>query len=142
MSAEVFIDSNIWLYAFIKNPGEAHKHEQAGDIITMSADVVISPQVIAEVCNNLLRKGGMDETGVLAIIEDFYRHSHVHEMNLDCHRRASRLRLLHRFSFWDSLIVASALEAGCLRLLTEDMQHGQLIDDQLKVLNPFLNIST
>ena len=40
------------------------------------------------------------------------------------------------FSFWDSMIVASALEAGCTRLLTEDLQHGQVIEG-LRIENPF-----
>ena len=42
----------------------------------------------------------------------------------------------HGFSFYDSLIVASALEAGCVRLYSEDMQHGQRVE-QLTIVNPF-----
>lgn len=41
------------------------------------------------------------------------------------------------FSFWDSLIIASALENGCDVLYTEDMQHNQLIENKLRALNPF-----
>ena len=41
------------------------------------------------------------------------------------------------FSFWDSLIIKSALENGCETLYSEDMQHGQLIDNRLTVINPF-----
>lgn len=138
MSAEVFVDTNIWLYAFIKNPGEEQKHERARRAIAASGRAVVSSQVIAEVCNNLVRKGGMDETRVLSIVEDFYKSSDVRETGLACHRRASQLRSMHQFSYWDSLIVASALEAGCTWLLTEDMQHGQRIADQLEIRNPLL----
>jgi len=42
-----------------------------------------------------------------------------------------------KFPYWDSLIVASALEAGCDILYTEDLQHGQIIDNRLTVRNPF-----
>ena len=42
------------------------------------------------------------------------------------------------FSFYDSLIVAAALEAGCTRLYSEDLQHGQQIQ-RLTILNPFVN---
>jgi predicted nucleic acid-binding protein len=42
------------------------------------------------------------------------------------------------FAFHDSLIIASALEAGCSTLLSEDMQHGQVIDGRLTIRNPFL----
>jgi len=141
MSAEVFIDSNIWLYAFLKNPEEEFKHERARSTIASSARRVVSAQVIAEVCNNLLRKGGMTEVEVLPIIADFYGRSDAQETNLACHRVASQLRLMHHFSFWDSLIVASAIEAGCHTLLTEDMQHGQLVAGQITILNPFLEAS-
>lgn len=50
--------------------------------------------------------------------------------------RALALQDRHRFSFYDSLIVAAALEAGCRRLLTEDLQHGQRIEG-LRIENPF-----
>jgi predicted nucleic acid-binding protein len=47
------------------------------------------------------------------------------------------LRNRHGFSFWDCQIVAAALLARCTTLLTEDLQHGQLIDERLRVTNPF-----
>jgi predicted nucleic acid-binding protein len=51
--------------------------------------------------------------------------------------RASRLRSQQAFSYWDSLIVSAALEAGCTLLYSEDMQHGQLVEGQLRIINPF-----
>ena len=51
---------------------------------------------------------------------------------------ASRLRKRHSFSYWDSLIVSSALAGGCKVLYSEDMQHKLVIDRRLTVLNPFL----
>jgi predicted nucleic acid-binding protein len=51
--------------------------------------------------------------------------------------RALRIQSGQGFSFYDSLIVAAALDSGCKRLLTEDLQHGQRIDG-LHVENPFL----
>ncbi len=53
------------------------------------------------------------------------------------HRRALQSRDRYKSSFYDALIVAAALEAGCGRLLTEDLQHGQQIEE-LVVENPFL----
>ena len=52
-------------------------------------------------------------------------------------REAIALGERFQFSHWDSLIVATALEAGCDTLYSEDMQHGQLIDNRLTVINPF-----
>jgi predicted nucleic acid-binding protein len=50
---------------------------------------------------------------------------------------ALRISQRFKFSFYDSLIVAAAQSAGCKRLLTEDMQHGQAIDG-LRIVNPFI----
>ena len=47
-----------------------------------------------------------------------------------------RIRGKYNGSFWDSLIVASALDNKCTVLYSEDMQHGLLIDNKLKVVNP------
>ena len=46
----------------------------------------------------------------------------------------------YRFSWFDSLIIAAALEAGCETLFTEDLQHGQVIENRLTIFNPFLPI--
>ncbi|SIQ99476.1 hypothetical protein SAMN05920897_1225 [Alkalispirochaeta americana] len=54
----------------------------------------------------------------------------------DLYRRAVQVKVRYRFGFYDSLIVASALEDGCTRLLSEDLQDGQSIDT-LTVENPF-----
>jgi predicted nucleic acid-binding protein len=51
--------------------------------------------------------------------------------------RALRIRSVRGFSFCDNLILATALESGCKRLLTEDLQHGQQVDG-LRIENPFL----
>lgn len=56
--------------------------------------------------------------------------------NLQQHLRASQLRQSASFSFWHSLIVAAALDAGCDTLYSEDMQHGRLIDGRLTIVNP------
>ena len=50
---------------------------------------------------------------------------------------ALALRNRYGFSFWDCQIAAAALVAGCTILLTEDLQHGQLLDERLRVVNPF-----
>ena len=53
------------------------------------------------------------------------------------HTAAVAISTKHGFNFYDSLIIASALEAGCTTLMTEDMQHGQVIEGRLTICNPF-----
>ncbi len=52
-------------------------------------------------------------------------------------KNASRLGQQYSFSFWDSLIIASALEAGVTLLYSEDMQDGILVAGTLEIINPF-----
>jgi predicted nucleic acid-binding protein len=47
------------------------------------------------------------------------------------------LKEKYRYSWWDSLILASALESECALVYSEDMQDGQLIEDRLTIKNPF-----
>lgn len=58
-------------------------------------------------------------------------------IGLDTIRSAQAIRSAYRFSYWDSLILATALEAGCSTVYSEDMQHGQVIEKRLTVINPF-----
>jgi predicted nucleic acid-binding protein len=50
---------------------------------------------------------------------------------------ALKIKTRYQFSYWDSLIIASALENGCTILFTEDLQHNQMIEETLWVKNPF-----
>jgi len=139
MSDKVFVDSNIWLYAFILRPGEEAKHARALPLVEAVNRYTISTQVVAEVSVNLLKKADMPETDLLDIIEGFYRRCRVVETGLGCHRRAGRLRAAHQFSYWDSLILAAALESGCTTLFSEDMQHGQVVEGTLTIQNPLID---
>jgi predicted nucleic acid-binding protein len=56
----------------------------------------------------------------------------------DTIREAVRLAARYQLSHWDSLIVAAALLAECETLYSEDLQHRQVFDDRLTVINPFV----
>jgi predicted nucleic acid-binding protein len=51
-------------------------------------------------------------------------------------KKALEVRARYAFSFWDSSVVAAALESGCDRLYTEDLSHGQVVEG-LTIVNPF-----
>lgn len=53
-------------------------------------------------------------------------------------RRALHVGERYGFSYFDALIIASARLAGCKMLYSEDLQHRQILDDELVILNPFL----
>lgn len=131
-----FIDTNIWLYAFIETD-DSVKSATARTLI-QETEPVLSTQVINEVCVNLLRRANFTEEQVSRLIESFYEKYPVIELNRSILLTASRLRQRYSLSFWDSTIVASALGAGVSILYSEDMQHGLTIEKRLQVLNPFV----
>jgi len=60
------------------------------------------------------------------------------EISINTIRMSWEVKLKYHFSVYDSLIIASALEAGCEVLYTEDLQHNQLIENKLRIVNPFV----
>lgn len=114
-----FLDSNAWLYAFIESQ-DRRKSTIAKQLIDENV-FIISTQVINEVCKNLIKKANFDEAGIRRLIGSFYLEHYVVEVNKEGLLKASDLRSSYRFSFWDSVIVASALNAGATLLYSEDM---------------------
>ena len=100
---------------------------------------VINSQVAREVCSNLLRKASLREEDVQRVIQDLYLTCEQHPSSEQQHLLASRSRSTTSISFWDSLTVAAALDAGCSTLYSEDMQHSQFIDGRLTIVNPVLS---
>jgi predicted nucleic acid-binding protein len=131
-----FIDTNIWLYAFIETD-DTTKSATARTLIQES-EPVVSTQVINEVCVNLLRRADFTEEQVSRLVESFYEKYRVIELTQSVLLMASQLRQRYALSFWDSTIVATALSAGVSVLYSEDMQHGLTIEEQLQVRNPFV----
>ncbi|MCS6909944.1 MAG: PIN domain-containing protein [Anaerolineales bacterium] len=131
-----FIDSNVWLYAFIETD-EATKSERARALIQEN-EPVVSTQVINEVCVNLLRRASFTEEQITPLVESFYEKYQVIELTKSVLLIASQLRQKYSLSFWDSTIVAAALNAGVPVLYSEDLQHGLTIEEQLQIRNPFL----
>ena len=132
-----FVDSNIWLYAFISNPEEEQKSETAKKII-LTENIAISTQVINEVSVNLIKKAKFSESLIRELVQDFYSSYQVTNIDSIIQMNASKLRQNYCFSYWDSLIVASALKAGAEILYSEDMQNGLIVNDVLTVINPFI----
>jgi predicted nucleic acid-binding protein len=105
--------------------------------IIQANEAIVSTQVINEICVNLLKKTELSEQDIRALILSFYGSYRVIELNPDILLKASELRDQYSFSFWDSMIVASALYAQCEILYSEDMQSGLQVEEKLIVQNPF-----
>jgi predicted nucleic acid-binding protein len=136
MTDNLFIDSNIWLYSFIDSYRE--KYEIAKNLIKSKEEkIVLSIQVVNEVCVNLLRKANFDESQIQELIDSFFKRYRFSRFDKDLLKKGSKLRERYSLSFWDSLILSAALLSNCDTIYSEDMQHNQLIENKLRIINPF-----
>jgi len=130
-----FIDTNIWLYALIEGQNP-QKNGKAKILIAETPEIVLSTQVINEICVNLIRKAEFAELEIRMLIADFHETHLVVEIDRMVQTKASEIRDKHRFSFWDSFVAASALLSGAQVLYSEDMQDGFVLDGKLSIVNP------
>ena len=133
-----FIDTNIWLYAFLETQ-DSEKSIIAKSVIR-EKEITISTQIINEVCVNLIKKVRFPEKQIQDLIVSFYQKYTVVEISKDILLKASELRQQSRFSFWDSIIIASALYSDTDVLYSEDMQAAIIVENKLKIVNPFKTV--
>jgi len=132
----VVLDSNIWLYAFIIDPVDDRKRKAAKALFAQYHAVLITPQIVNEVCLNMKRRGGASEPQIIWIARMMLNNHKLIPFSLEIALRASELRQRYSISFWDSMIVASAIETHYSAVVSEDMQHGLQIES-LRIENPF-----
>jgi predicted nucleic acid-binding protein len=130
-----FIDTNLWLYAFIEGD-DPQKTIRAKSLIDTQSAIYVSTQVINEVCVNVIKKAHFSEPQVQQLIESFYAKYVVVELSKALLLKASALRGQYALSFWDSLIVSSALHANVSVLYSEDMQDGLVVEHKVRIINP------
>ena len=140
MSAECFIDTNLFIYQL--EALDEGKSATADRIISRGVethDACISFQVVQECLNTALRKAEIPlskdqmRTYLDKVLEPLFRVP----ASVSLYNRALDVEARYRYSFYDSLIIAAALDAGCTRLYSEDMQDGQRIEG-LTIENPFV----
>lgn len=129
-----FLDSNILLYAL---GDEEPKRTRAQQLL--AATPTISTQVVNECSHVLRRKARWSPAQVAEELTLLIGITRMVDVRLEHIQTAWTLAERYGFSHFDSLIIASALDAGCTVLYTEDMQHGQVIEGRLNLRNPFLS---
>ena len=130
--ANRFFDTNVLLYLLSADPGRADRVEEA-----LAAGGTISVQVLNEFTSVALRKLGMKVAEVREALAPIIDVCQVIALTTQIHQRGLAVAERYRFSYYDALIVAAALESGCTTLFSEDLQDGQVIDRTLTVRNPF-----
>jgi predicted nucleic acid-binding protein len=136
VSSGRFLDTNILVYA----------HSERDDRTAVARQFlfeggVVSVQVLNEFASVARAKLGFTWPQVQEAIDSIVILCPApRPLSIDTHLRALELSKRYGFSIWDGLIVAAAIEARCSTLLTEDLQHGQMVES-LRIENPFLRLA-
>ncbi|MCL6591640.1 MAG: PIN domain-containing protein [Firmicutes bacterium] len=133
-----FIDTNILIYAMDRADPLKQTHSRS-ILQSLSADDhsgVISTQILQEFYVTATRKLNLDPILVKSILHNLENYEVV-VVNPDLIEAAVDCGILNQLSFWDALVVVSAESASCDTLLSEDLNHGQIIRG-VKIQNPFL----
>lgn len=129
-----FIDTNILIYLYTST--EDSKRVRAASLL-LDHEVVISTQVLNELTNVLLKKYQFSWETIRNVFAEISGMFPIHIVTKDTVLQAYDIGEQYKFSYYDSLIVASRLESSCELLFTEDLHNGQIIKDSLTIKNPF-----
>lgn len=127
-----FFDTSVLLYLLSGDTAKADRVETL-----LSNRGVVSVQVLNEFAVVALRKLKMPLNEIREILDTIRAVCAVEPITVETHDRGLAVLERYRFSLYDSMLVAAALIAGAKIIYSEDLQHGQVIDNQLRVTNPF-----
>jgi len=134
MNKTVALDTNILIYCHSND--EPDKQKIAVNLFSLYP--VISTQVISEYLNVIKRKLKLPKDLIMDICLQNIELCILQPINISTLKLARVLIDRYDFQLFDSIIVASALEANCHILYSEDMMHGLLVDNRLRIINPFI----
>ncbi|MDR0690851.1 MAG: PIN domain-containing protein [Streptococcaceae bacterium] len=133
---KAFVDTNILIYIY--SIDDQKKHNLAIKQIN-KYDRILSTQVLNEFCNVCIRKLKLEPLKVEAAVDKICRTNTLSIVNKDTVKYALFIHRKYSYSYYDSLIIASALENECDYLLSEDLANGQVIEGSLTICNIFSN---
>jgi len=128
-----FIDTNVLLYLISADAAKASRVEPL-----LAGRIIVSVQVLNEFANVARRKHALPWSALTEVLTDILYFAEVRPLTLETHLRGRAMAERYGFGIYDALIVAAAIEAGCDTLLSEDLQHGQVLEKTLTVRNPFV----
>ena len=129
----MFFDTSVLFYLLSNDVRKADRVEAL-----LAHRGIISVQVLNEFTVVALRKVGLPLLEIREILDTVRAVCTVEPLTATTHDRGMEICERYKFSFYDSVIVAAALIVGAKVLYSEDLQHGQVIDRQLRIVNPFL----
>ena len=135
MNDRIFLDTNMIIYMYSED--EIKKRDAVCNFVNYNA-CFASTQIFSEASNVWFKKYSLTKSQII---------KYLNEIELICDDillvqrktidKALDLKDQYGYSYYDSLVLSSALEANCNVILTEDMSNTQIIDGKLKIVNPF-----
>ena len=136
MNDKVFFDTNLLIYLYSED--EPQKQARVLTQIKNTENRWISTQVLNELSNTLRRKFKLDYDDIANVIAEIGNIFEITTIQVETIEYALKIAKHYRYSYYDSVIIAAALENQCTQLYSEDMQHKQIIEERLQIINPFL----
>ena len=136
MKDKIFLDTNIIIYCYSNS--EIEKQTICRKLFENHSELNISKQVINEMTNILFKKFKLSSFDIKNTIEQISNIVFTCDFNFDTQIKAIELKDKYNLQYYDALIIATALENHCNIIFSEDMQHNQIIENQLTIINPFI----
>ena len=134
MNRKIALDTNVLVYCH--SNAEPEKQETATSFFALCP--VISTQVLSEYINVVKRKLKLPKDEIMDVCMLNIEMCILQPVSFTTLKYARKLLDRYDFQLFDSIVVASALEAGCHILYSEDLHHGLLVEKQMEIINPFI----
>jgi predicted nucleic acid-binding protein len=137
MTDNIMLDTNLWVYLYSKQSIEKETIVRQ-ILVSNSTNLILSTQILGELYNVFRRKKliNLDQaTTILKTMIDSFTIEPIDHPKVSI---ALEISSQYGYSYWDSLIIATALDCQCSILYSEDMQHNILIRDRLRIINPLI----
>ncbi len=128
------VDTNILLYCI----DARYDAKRACASKLIDKNPLIFPQNLSEFINVLTNRWKYPKQNLKDIIFEILSNCELYNPSVEVYKSSFELIKKYDFQIFDAIIVASALESGCTKLYTEDMQNGLTVNNQLQLINPFL----
>ncbi len=137
MKDKVFFDINIWVYAKLEDEENKRKRDIAVNLIRQTDDHPITSVQVLNEFSSVLIKHKIPNPAIQQAIREIVEGSIVVLIDISLVWDTWNIREKYLFSYWDSMIIAAAIKRGCSILYSEDLQHDQLLENKMRIINSF-----
>lgn len=137
MKDKVLLDTNLWVYLYSQN--SPNKSVKVRELLNNNfTSIIISTQILGEFYNVMTKKKLKPKDEVKQIILEMVTNFSIVEIDVLKVITALDINSKYGYTYWDSLVLATAIQQNCTILYSEDMQANQLIEQKTIIINPFL----